>query len=114
MLIDFIPNTNETKVYRCNTSTIYTSGKVENNDIKTLIEIMQNNLNYANILILKHTMLDLFDAKLNDVIKVVEQATKKAKINNNNNNNIYCYKYKVHNNNIIIYIGCTEKYLYLE
>lgn len=112
MLIDVIRNTNEINKYHCPTTTLYTSGLVESNDVDTIVEAMQNCLHHGNVIIVKHSMNSVFDATIDDVLTVVSKAVKKAK--RDWFKGVYCYKCEVYKDDIIIYIGCTDRYSYLE
>lgn len=112
MLIDVVYNTDETKKYNCLTTTLYTSGVVESNDVDTIVDVMQNYLHHYSVIIVRHSMNNIFDATIDDVLSVVKQAVKKAK--RDWFKGVYCYKCEVYKDDIIIYIGCTDRYSYLE
>ena len=112
MLISVLYNTDEMDRYHRLVTTIYTSGSIEKDDVKTIVDVMKNYLHHHNVIALKHTMSSVFDADINDVIAVVKQCVKTAK--QDWFKHVYCYKYKVEDDVILIYIGYTDRYRHLE
>lgn len=103
MLIDVLYNTDEINKYHCLTTTMQMSGNKEKSDVDTVVDVMKNYLHHYNVIVIKQIN--------DDVLSVVKQAVKAKQ---DWFKGVYCYKYVVVDGNIVIYIGCTDRYSDLE